>query len=104
MLQREIPNTSIKMATVQQKARLWFPRKQINCKSQRCFRLEYRKCQFPRKNSIKRWYEQYLKATGNAHYRKGAGRPSASDEVLERVRESLTSSYQLFILTAHTNA
>ncbi|GBM22938.1 hypothetical protein AVEN_136358-1 [Araneus ventricosus] len=38
-------------------------RKQINSNSSKRFRLGYRNCQSPSKNSIKRWHEQF-KATG----------------------------------------
>ncbi|GBL89535.1 hypothetical protein AVEN_87869-1, partial [Araneus ventricosus] len=71
------------MATVQQKARLWFHESESIVTVQRCFRLGYRNCRFPSKNSIKRWCEQF-KGTGNMHHRKDAGRPSVSDEVVER--------------------
>ncbi|GBO29766.1 hypothetical protein AVEN_70022-1 [Araneus ventricosus] len=80
------------MATVQQKAhlsRLWFHESKSILKVQRCFRLEYRYCQSPSKNYIKRWQEQF-KGTGNVHHRKGAGRPSVSDEAIARVRETFT--------------
>ncbi|GBM56593.1 Feline leukemia virus subgroup C receptor-related protein 2, partial [Araneus ventricosus] len=45
------------MATVQQKARLthlWFHRSKSVVTVRRCFRPEYRNCQSPSKNSIKR--------------------------------------------------
>ncbi|GBO16143.1 hypothetical protein AVEN_33535-1, partial [Araneus ventricosus] len=62
--QREIPNASVKTATVQQTARLWFYESKSIVTVQRRFRLEYRNCQSPNKNSIKRWYESF-KLTGN---------------------------------------
>ncbi|GBL79264.1 hypothetical protein AVEN_92483-1 [Araneus ventricosus] len=65
------------------------PRKQINCNSSKMFCIEHRNCQSQSKNFIKRWYEK-LKRTVNVHHRKGAGRPSVSDEVVERVRETFT--------------
>ncbi|GBM92032.1 hypothetical protein AVEN_5494-1 [Araneus ventricosus] len=62
MLQREFSNSSVKMATVQQMPRL-APLRFHESKSiatvQRHFRLEYRNCQSPSKNSIKCWYEQF---------------------------------------------
>ncbi|GBN83577.1 hypothetical protein AVEN_223066-1 [Araneus ventricosus] len=75
------------MATFQQKARFWFHESESIATVQRRFR--YRNCWSPSKNSIKRWYEQF-KGTGNVHHRRGAGRPSVSDEVVERVRETFT--------------
>ncbi|GBM95238.1 hypothetical protein AVEN_162464-1 [Araneus ventricosus] len=84
------------MATVQQKAGLCFHESKSIVTVQRLFRLEYRNFQSPRKNSIKRWYEQF-KGTGNVHHREGTGRPSVSDEVAERMRE-------IFTQLAHTKA
>ncbi|GBM62574.1 hypothetical protein AVEN_95552-1 [Araneus ventricosus] len=46
---------------MQQKTRLvclWFHKSKSIVTVQRRFRLEYRNCQSPSKNSIKRWYEQ----------------------------------------------
>ncbi|GBM27535.1 hypothetical protein AVEN_257849-1 [Araneus ventricosus] len=63
LLQREIPKASVKMATVQQKARLWFHESKSIVTAQRRFRFECRNCQSSSKNSIKRWYEQF-KGTG----------------------------------------
>ncbi|GBM97733.1 hypothetical protein AVEN_265432-1 [Araneus ventricosus] len=87
LLQWEIPNASVKMATLQQKARLWFHEIKSVVTVQRCFCLEYRNCQSPSKNSIKLWYEQ-IKGTGNVHHRNGAARMSVSDEIVEWVRET----------------
>ncbi|GBL78088.1 hypothetical protein AVEN_143384-1 [Araneus ventricosus] len=53
LLQRKIPNASVKMATVQQKARLWFHESKSIVTVQRRFRLQYRNCQSPCKNYIK---------------------------------------------------
>ncbi|GBM73927.1 hypothetical protein AVEN_133563-1 [Araneus ventricosus] len=58
-------------------------------KQQRRFRLMYRNCQSPNKDSVKRWYEK-LKGTVNEHHKKGAGRPSVSDQVVQEVRETFT--------------
>ncbi|GBM01044.1 hypothetical protein AVEN_227078-1 [Araneus ventricosus] len=52
------------MATVQQKARLWFQESQSIETVQRIIRLEYRNCQSPSKNSINHWYERF-KGKGN---------------------------------------
>ncbi|GBM22816.1 hypothetical protein AVEN_226486-1 [Araneus ventricosus] len=46
--------------------------------------------------SIKRWHEQF-KGAGNMLHRKSVGRPSVSDEIAERVKESHSS-------IAHTDA
>ncbi|GBM01164.1 hypothetical protein AVEN_27260-1 [Araneus ventricosus] len=86
------------MVTMQQKARptrLWFHENKSFITVQGCFNLKYRNCQSPSKNSIKRWYERF-KGTGNVHHKKGAGRTSVSDEVVERVMETfspLSSGY-----------
>ncbi|GBM01249.1 hypothetical protein AVEN_170308-1 [Araneus ventricosus] len=87
MLQREITNASVKIPTMQQKARIWFHESGLIVTVQRCFRLEYRNYQSPSKNSIELWYQQF-KGTGNVHHRKGAARPSVSDKVVERMRET----------------
>ncbi|GBN25900.1 hypothetical protein AVEN_99851-1 [Araneus ventricosus] len=53
--------TSVKMATVQQKARMarfWFHESKSTVSVQRIIWLEYRNCRSPDKNSIKHWYEQ----------------------------------------------
>ncbi|GBN05694.1 Gamma-aminobutyric acid receptor subunit rho-2 [Araneus ventricosus] len=42
------------MAAMQQKARILVPRKQIKCNSSKIIRLEYRNCQSPSENFIKR--------------------------------------------------
>ncbi|GBM21872.1 hypothetical protein AVEN_32858-1 [Araneus ventricosus] len=39
LLQWEIPNASVKMATVQQKARLWFPESKSIVTVQRCIEI-----------------------------------------------------------------
>ncbi|GBN68578.1 hypothetical protein AVEN_195972-1 [Araneus ventricosus] len=80
------------MATVQQKARLtrlWFYESKSIATVQRHFRLQYRNCHSPSQNSINRWYEQF-KGTGNVHHRKSVGRPSVSEEVVHRVKETFT--------------
>ncbi|GBM63858.1 hypothetical protein AVEN_69871-1 [Araneus ventricosus] len=87
MLQREISNANFKMATVQQKARLWFHESKLGVTVQRCFRLECRNCQSPSKNSIKRWYE----GEGNVYHKKCAGRLSVSGKVVERARETFST-------------
>ncbi|GBL87743.1 hypothetical protein AVEN_81352-1 [Araneus ventricosus] len=92
LLQRENHYASVKMATVQHKARLellWFHEGKLIVRVQRHFRAEYRNCQSPLKNSIKCWYEQF-KGTGNVCPRKFAGWLSVSDEVVERMRETFT--------------
>ncbi|GBM63774.1 hypothetical protein AVEN_8871-1 [Araneus ventricosus] len=94
------------MASVQQNARLGrlcSHGRKSNVPAQRRFRLEYRNCQSRSKKSINRWtidrnnswYEQF-KGIGNVPHRNGAGRPSVSDEVVERGRETsfLNCSYQ----------
>ncbi|GBM32170.1 hypothetical protein AVEN_108136-1 [Araneus ventricosus] len=46
---------SVKMATVQQMAHLWFYKSKSIVTVERCFCLEYRNCQSRSKNFIKRW-------------------------------------------------
>ncbi|GBN99907.1 hypothetical protein AVEN_50830-1, partial [Araneus ventricosus] len=82
LLQREIPDASSKISNVQQKVRLWFHESKPIITVQRIIRLKYGKYRPPSKTSIKRWYEQF-KGTGNVYRRKGAGRPSISEEVVE---------------------
>ncbi|GBN57479.1 hypothetical protein AVEN_146861-1 [Araneus ventricosus] len=69
---------------------LWLHESKSIVTVRRRFRLEYRNGRSPSKNSNKRRYEQF-KRTGNVHERKGAGRPSGSDEVVELVREHWSS-------------
>ncbi|GBM08645.1 hypothetical protein AVEN_52480-1 [Araneus ventricosus] len=90
LLQRVIQNTIIKMATVQQKARFCFYGSKSIVTVQRCFHIEDRNCPSPSKNSIMRWCQQCKEAV-NVHHRKGAGRPSVADEVVERVRGDFRS-------------
>ncbi|GBM92502.1 hypothetical protein AVEN_7875-1 [Araneus ventricosus] len=66
LLQREIPKASVKMATVQQKERLWFHESKSILTVQRRFRLECRNCLSPSKNSIRRWTE-HLKSESLHH-------------------------------------
>ncbi|GBM49172.1 hypothetical protein AVEN_148091-1 [Araneus ventricosus] len=54
-----IPNASVKMATLQQKARLWFHESNSIATVQRCVRIEYRDRQSPIKNFIKPQFEQF---------------------------------------------
>ncbi|GBL96170.1 hypothetical protein AVEN_118723-1 [Araneus ventricosus] len=54
-------NANVKMSTMQQNARLarlWFHESKSIATVQKRFRLEYRNCRLPTKNSIKRWNEQ----------------------------------------------
>ncbi|GBM24563.1 hypothetical protein AVEN_217136-1 [Araneus ventricosus] len=80
------------MATAQQKARVWFHENKSIVTVQRCFRLEYRSCQSPSKNSIKNWYEKF-KGTGNVNHRKGARQPPVSDKLVERVRKTIAQTF-----------
>ncbi|GBM39973.1 hypothetical protein AVEN_142246-1 [Araneus ventricosus] len=54
------------MATVKQKACLWFHESSPIVIVQRIIRLEYRNCQSPSKNFIKRLCEK-VNGTGNVH-------------------------------------
>ncbi|GBN58135.1 hypothetical protein AVEN_27591-1 [Araneus ventricosus] len=87
--QQEIPNSSVKIATVQQKARPWLHENKSIVTVQMCFRLHYRNCQSQSKDSIKRRFDQFM-GTGDVHHRKGSERPLVSDEVVKQVRETFT--------------
>ncbi|GBM91119.1 hypothetical protein AVEN_26822-1, partial [Araneus ventricosus] len=50
LLQGEILNSSVKMATVKQTPRLWFNESKAIVTVRRHFCLEYRNCQSPSKN------------------------------------------------------
>lgn len=69
---------------------LWFHESKSVITVQRRFRLEYGRDP-PSNNSIKRWYQQF-KDTGNVLHMKGAGRPTVSEEVVDRVREAFLRS------------
>ncbi|GBM05040.1 hypothetical protein AVEN_60229-1 [Araneus ventricosus] len=83
LLQPEIPNISVKMATVQQKARLehlWFHESKSIVTVQRCFCLEYRNCHSPSRVFNLRCLEQTtvgnasrgFKVTGNFPFNNNA--------------------------------
>jgi transposase len=75
-----------KMATVQEKAMcvLWFfETKSVN-ETQRRYRTQYGKDP-PSDNAIRRWLKQFQES-GSVLHRKGAGRPSASQDDVENYR------------------
>ncbi|GBO06942.1 hypothetical protein AVEN_148103-1 [Araneus ventricosus] len=78
------------MATVQEKAMcvLWFFETKSVITTQRRFRTTYKKDP-PSDNSIRRWLTQ---ETGSVLHRKGAGRPSTSQENVDRIQETFTRS------------
>ncbi|GBN51747.1 hypothetical protein AVEN_55021-1 [Araneus ventricosus] len=80
------------MATVQEKAMcvLWFFETKSVITTQRCFRTTYKKDP-PLDNSIRRWLTQFQE-TGSVLHRKGAGRPSTSQENVDRIQETFTHS------------
>ncbi|GBO07188.1 hypothetical protein AVEN_216308-1 [Araneus ventricosus] len=80
------------MATVQEKAMcvLWFFETKSVLTSQRRFRTTYKKDP-PSDNSIRRWLTQFQE-TGSVLHRKGAGRPSTSQENVDRIQETFTRS------------
>ncbi|GBM19514.1 hypothetical protein AVEN_107986-1 [Araneus ventricosus] len=80
------------MATVQEKAMcvLWFFETKSAITTQRRFRTTYKKD--PNSdNSIRRWLTQFQE-TGSVLHRKGAGRPSTSQEIVDRIPETFTRS------------
>ncbi|GBN92502.1 hypothetical protein AVEN_81856-1 [Araneus ventricosus] len=80
------------MATVQEKAMcvLWFFETKSVITTQRRFRTTYKKDP-PSDNSIRRWLTQFQE-TGSVLHRKGAGRPSTSQENVDRIQETFTRS------------
>ncbi|GBM24568.1 hypothetical protein AVEN_217141-1 [Araneus ventricosus] len=80
------------MATVQEKAMcvLWFFETKSVITTQRRFRTTYKKDP-PSDNSIRRWLTQF-QGTGSVLHRKGAGRPSTSQENVDRIQETFTRS------------
>jgi hypothetical protein len=58
-------------------------------KTQRRYRTQYGKAP-PSDNVIRRWVKQFQE-TGSVLHRKGAGRPSTSQEVLDRIQEAWTA-------------
>ncbi|GBN47039.1 hypothetical protein AVEN_123266-1 [Araneus ventricosus] len=80
------------MVTVQEKAMcvLWFLETKSVITTQRRFRTTYKKDP-PSDNSIRRWLTQFQE-TGSVLHRKGAGRPSTSQENVDRIQETFTRS------------
>ncbi|GBN57361.1 hypothetical protein AVEN_151180-1 [Araneus ventricosus] len=80
------------MATVQEKAMcvLWFFETKSVITTQRRFRTTYKKDP-PSDNSIRRWLTQFQE-TGSVLHRKGAGRPSTSQENVDRIQKTFTRS------------
>ncbi|GBN24118.1 hypothetical protein AVEN_99932-1 [Araneus ventricosus] len=80
------------MSTVQHQARLAVSGS-TKPTVQSHFRLEYRNCRSPSKNSIRSWYQKF-KGTGDMYYKKGTGRPSVSDEDVKRRLSLLSCLYK----------
>ncbi|GBM67500.1 hypothetical protein AVEN_73648-1 [Araneus ventricosus] len=78
------------MATVQEKEMcvLWFFETISVITTQRRLRTTYKKDP-PSNNSIRRWLTQFQE-TGSVLHRKGAGRPSTSQENVDRIQETFT--------------
>lgn len=81
-----------KMATVTEKSFcvLEYARVFSTTTVQRAFRIQYGK-QSPTRKSILRWYKQF-KETGCLCKKKSSGRPSLSNDAVEKVRESFVRS------------
>jgi hypothetical protein len=77
----------IKIATVQEKAMcvLWFFDAKSVIKTQCRYRIQYGKDP-PTDNASRRWLKQF-RETGCVLHRKGAGRPSTSQEGFDRIQE-----------------
>jgi hypothetical protein len=72
------------MATVQEKVVLFFETKSV-IKTQRRYRTQYGKDP-PPDNAIRLWLKQFQEI-GSVLHRKGAGRPSTSQEDVDRIQE-----------------
>jgi transposase len=59
---------------------------------QRRYRIQYGKAP-PSDNAIRCWLKQFQE-TGTVLHRKGVGRPSTSQEALDRIQEAITRSPQ----------
>jgi hypothetical protein len=83
-----------KMATVQKKAIcvLWFFETKSVIKLQRSYRKQYGKDP-PSDNAIRRWLKQFQEISSVVH-RKGAERPSASQEGVDLIQEVSSRSSQ----------
>jgi hypothetical protein len=82
------------MATVQEKAMciLWFSKTKSGMKMQRRYRTQYGQDP-PSDNAIRRWLKQFQE-TGTVLRRKGAGRLSTWQEVVDRIPEAFYRSPQ----------
>ncbi|GBN86725.1 hypothetical protein AVEN_87035-1 [Araneus ventricosus] len=69
---------------------LWFFEIKSVITTQRRFRTTYKKDP-PSDNSIRRWLTKFQE-TGSVLHRKGAGRPSTSQENVDRIQETFTHS------------
>jgi hypothetical protein len=84
----------LKMANVQEKAMcvLRFSEPKSVVKMQRCYRTQYGKDR-PLDNAIRHWLKIFQE-TGRVLHRKGAGRPSTSQEDVNRIQEAFSRSPQ----------
>jgi hypothetical protein len=82
------------MAAVQETAMcvLWFFETKSVIKRQRRYRTQYGKVPAS-DNAIRRWLKQF-KETGCVLHRKGEGRPSTSQEDVDRIQEAFSRSPQ----------
>jgi hypothetical protein len=71
---------------------LWFFKTKPVIKTQRCCRTQYGKAA-PSDNAIRRRLKQF-QGTGSVLHRKGAGRPSTSQEDVDRIQETCSRSPQ----------
>jgi hypothetical protein len=81
-----------KMTTVPEKAKcvLWFFKTNSVIKMQRRYRTQYGR-DSPSDNAIRRWLKQFQE-TGSVLLRKGSGRPSTSQEDVDRIQEAFSRS------------
>jgi hypothetical protein len=80
----------LKMATVREKAMcvLWFFETKSVTKMQRRYRTQHGKDP-PADNVIRRWVKQFQE-TGSVLHRHGAGRPSISQELVDRIQQAFS--------------
>jgi hypothetical protein len=84
----------LKIVTLQEKAMcvLWFCETKSGIKTQRLYRTQYGRAPAS-DNALRRWLKQFQE-TGSVRHRKGAGRPSISQEDVNGIQEAFSVSPQ----------
>ena len=88
------------MTTPQEKAQCvsWFIETKSDIQTQRNFTIKYAK-QAPARQSIRNWHKQFME-TGTLLHKPRSGRPTISEEGIERIRQSFSRSPTKSIRTA----